>query len=553
MFPDRVNGVVNMKKDAFQNIIWIFAIAASSLFLLFSGQGCKPQETAQPGGETSTDSSQQQPDKSAQVVLKSALAGQWYPADKDSLNKEIDGLYSKTEPNSIDNVIALILPHAGYRYSGRTAAMALQTVKWDYKRIIIIGPSHYVSMEDTLSVPKVTHYQTPLGLVPVDTKFIDKLLQHPEFQEVPQTNEREHSVQIEIPLVQQKWKDAKIVPIVAGQCSLPTISNAASILNSLIDRDTLVIASSDFVHYGPNYDYVPFTKDVPEQLKKLDMGAYQYIEQKDSKGFLEYREKTGATICGSIPIAILLSMLDKSSQPHLIQYTTSGQVTGDFTNSVSYFGVAFSGQWPTVSPVAQETSESELTKEDKDRLLKFARQSIVYFLEKGNIMEVSETNLSERLKTSRAAFVTLNTIRKTGYAGPRKEIKELRGCIGDIFPRQPLYKSVITNAVNAAVNDPRFKTVRKEELKDITIEISALTPPRPVGSAEEIRIGIDGVVLRKDGYSAVFLPQVASEQGWTRDEMLEYLSQKAGLSADAWKEGARFLTFQAEVFGEDEK
>ena len=124
-------------------------------------------------------------------------------------------------------------------------------------------------------------------------------------------------------------------------------------------------------------------------------------------------------------------------------------------------------------------------------------------------------------------------------------------CIGDIFPRQPLYKSVIINAIRAAVNDKRFPRVTEAECNDIKIEISALTPPQPIASPGQIRIGVDGVVLNKNGQSAVFLPQVAPEQGWDVDQMLTRLSLKAGLPADAWKQGASFRVFQADVFGED--
>ena len=487
-----------------------------------------------------------------QAVFNSTLGGQWYPADSSTLKKDIDQLFQKTEVKPADNIIALILPHAGYQYSGRTAAMGLASLGKQYKRIIVIGPSHHVPMEDTLSVPQETVYQTPLGQVAIDTEFIGKLLKYPQFQVVQQANLPEHSTQIQVPLLQFSQKNFKLVLIVAGQCSPQTISKVASILNSLIDADTLVIASSDFTHYGPNYDYVPFKDNVQQQLKDLDMDSYKYIEKLDSAGFLEYRNKTGTTICGYIPIAILLSMLDKSSQAQLINYATSGQLTGDFTNSVSYFSVSFSGQWHKSAPVKQETNASGLTKEEKQLLLTLARKSIVYYLDKQQILEVPDSNISEQLKIPRAAFVTLNINIKSALTGPRKNT-QLRGCIGDIFPRQPLYKSVISNAINAAVNDPRFIPVSKGELKDITIEISALTPPKSVNSFKDIRIGIDGVVLEKGNFRAVFLPQVAPEQNWSREEMLENLSLKAGLPADGWKTDANFLTFQAEVFGETEK
>jgi AmmeMemoRadiSam system protein A len=236
-------------------------------------------------------------------------------------------------------------------------------------------------------------------------------------------------------------------------------------------------------------------------------------------------------------------MLDKSVEAKLIKYTTSGELTGDYTNSVSYLSVAFSGKWGKSSAIKSKANSCELSEEDKKQLLVLARKSLFYFLQKQQVPEVSELNItvSDAMKCRRAAFVTL------------KENSQLRGCIGDIFPRQPLYKSVIFNAINAGVNDSRFPPVTKAECNDITIEISALTPPTPITSPDEIRIGIDGVVLSKNGYGAVFLPQVAPEQGWDVNQMLTQLSLKAGLPADAWKEGADFLVFQADVFGEDEK
>ena len=491
------------------------------------------KETARPKEE--------EPAKLAKSVLRSTLAGSWYPASAETLSKQIEGFFEKAEVEPINNVIALILPHAGYQFSGQTAAFALKTTGKQYKRVVVIGPSHRVPMEEVLSVPRATHYETPLGQIPLDVEFVNKLLKYSMFQNVPQANEYEHSVQIEVPLLQYRQRDFKLVPIVAGDCSFETISKAGAILRSLVDEETLVVASSDFVHYGRNYGYVPFTENIPEQIRKLDMGVYEHIKALDCKGFLEYRRKTGATICGYIPIAILLSMLDKSAEAELIKYTTSGELTGDSTNSVSYLSVAFSGRWGNSSEIELEASVHELTKEDKKQLLVSARKSLVHFLQMRRIPEASDLNVtvSNAMKCQGAAFVTL------------KKDFQLRGCIGDIFPRQPLYKSVIFNAINAGVNDRRFYPVTEAECNDITIEISVLTPPEPVASPDEIRIGIDGVVLNKNGRSAVFLPQVAPEQGWDVNQMLTQLSLKAGLPADAWKEGANFLVFQADVFGEE--
>jgi AmmeMemoRadiSam system protein B/AmmeMemoRadiSam system protein A len=486
----------------------------------------------------------EEPAEMPKIVLRSSLAGTWYSADAETLAEQIEGFFQKAQVKPINNVIALILPHAGYQYSGQTAVCGLKTTNRKYERIIIIGPSHRIPMEEILSVPRVTHYETPLGQIPLDVKFINKLLKYSLFQNVPQAHKNEHSVQIELPLLQYSRKDFKLVPIVAGTCSLQTITKAGNILRSLVDEGTLVVVSSDFVHYGRSHLYVPFTENIPEQIKELDMGAYEYIAALDAKGFLEYKYKTGATICGYIPIAVLLSMLDEPVGAELINYTTSGELTGDFTNSVSYLSVAFSGSWqnnPEIKPQANNP-ELELTEDDKKQLLALARKTIVYALRTQRVPQASElgVSISDAMKCPRAAFVTL------------KKHSQLRGCIGDIFPQRPLYKSVIRNAINACVNDRRFLPVTEEECNDITIEISALTPPEPVASSNEIRFGIDGVVLSKDGHSAVFLPQVAPEQGWDVNQMLTQLSLKAQLPADAWKEGASFLVFQADVFGESE-
>jgi MEMO1 family protein len=346
---------------------------------------------------------------------------------------------------------------------------------------------------------------------------------------------------MQLPLLQYRFSDFNLVPVVVGQCSPATILKAAEIFKSIVDGNTLVVASSDFTHYGPNYDYVPFQRNIQEELKKLDMGAYDYIAKQDGDGFLRYCDKTGATICGKIPIAILLSMLPTGTKVELLKYATSGEQAGDFANSVSYFSIAFHGEWQKQTPPLSLKADSLLTQEDKQNLLLLARRTIEFYQQNKNVPTPDQLGISitGAMKVSRAVFVTL------------KKNSDLRGCIGEIFPSQPLYKSVILNAVNAANNDLRFLPVKRGELSEIKIEISALTIPHPIDSYNKIRLGTDGIVMEKDNSSAVFLPQVAPEQGWTLEETLTQLSLKAGLAADAWKKDATFLVFQAEVFGEE--
>ncbi len=465
----------------------------------------------------------------------------WHAEEPDKLRRQIDGFFKNADVQTSADIIALISPHAGYAYSGQTAAFGVKAAKSKYSRIIVIGPSHRVPMQDVLSVPRVTLYQTPLGEIPVDTAFVEKLLINPIFQDIPQAYKTEHSVFIQLPLLQYRFGDFKLVPIVAGHCSQQTVQKAADILKSLIDKDTLVIASSDFTHYGPNYDYVPFRENIPDEIKKLDMGSYDYIAKQDAAGFLKYCNETGVTICGQVPVAILLAILPADTTRTLLKYTTSGEITGDFTNSVSYFSIAFHGQWQKQTAAASAKIDTALTPQDHKNLLLLARKSIETYLQNKRLDSPEQFGISvtDPMKVPRAAFVTL------------KKNSDLRGCIGEIFPSQSLYKSVIVNAVNAAVNDWRFNPVSPDELPGLKIEISALTVPHTIDSYNQIRLGTDGIVLEKEGRKALFLPQVATEQNWTLAETLTQLSLKAGLPPDAWKQGATFQVFQAEVFGEE--
>ena len=480
--------------------------------------------------------------KASETIIKSEIAGSWYPADANQLKKQIEELFQKAEGKPIDNVIALILPHAGYQYSGPTATAAIKSINCKYKRVIVIGPSHQFPMEDFFAVPKAAAFQTPLGRIPIDTEFVDNLLKYEQFKNLPQVLQIEHSVQIELPLLQNRFGDFKLVPIVAGQCSLTTISKAANILKGLIDQDTLIIASSDFTHYGASYGYVPFKDNIPAKIKELDMGAYKYIEQPDYEAFIKYIQKTGATICGYIPISVLVAMLEKDSKVQLINYQTSGQLTNDYSTSVSYLGIAISGRWREGFKIASPSPVQGLSEKDKTNLLKLARNTILFYLKNKRVPLTAELKIeiTRPMEQIQAAFVTLN------------KNKELRGCIGEILPTQTLYKSVMANAINAAVNDYRFKPVALSECNDITIEISALTTPKSIASYKDIRIGTDGIILQKNGKSAVFLPQVAPEQKWGIEETLNNLSVKAGLAPQDWKQGASFFVFQAIVFGEKE-
>jgi hypothetical protein len=508
-------------------------------------------------------------------VRPAAVAGTWYPDDAQVLGKLVDELLVKASPRTHPKGVirALLAPHAGYQYSGATAAAGYQLLKGQNpSRVIVIGPSHHGDFHG-LSILEVTHYETPLGRLPLDLKAIAQLRKSSLVVADAQADEREHSIEIQLPLLQRVLTAGwKLVPILVGQMSAKDYAKAADLLRPLADDQTLIILSGDFTHYGPNYDYLPFPPDdddtIKLSLKQLDMGAYDKIVAHDAAGLLAYREMTGITACAFGPVMILLNMLPDNATPTLVKYYTSGELTANYNNSVSYLAVAITSEQPfaTVKAVKSKTtppdsvasevkpkstaSDSSSDKNQKkmknlsESQMKFlhqlARQAVEAAVVKGQDPEKVLTTLASRmpeeLQKPAGAFITL------------KELGELRGCIGHIFPKEPLYRAVVINAINAAQHDPRFYPVQAEELPEIELEVSVLTPPQPIASYHDFEIGKHGIILKKDGRAAVFLPEVAVEQNWNREQTLSQLAKKAGLPPDAWQTGAKFEVFTTQTY-----
>lgn len=486
------------------------------------------------------DGREDPPTREDRRVLESSLAGTWHPADAGELRAAIAQLLPRPAPAAASNICAALVPHAGYQFSGRVAAQVLARLDpRAYDRVVLLAPSHYLPLRNEVSVPDVTHFSTPLGEVAVDMEFTGRVRGLPGVVSDRRAHDREHAVQIQIPLLQTLFAERlRIVPIVVGQMTPGAALSFSHQLRKLLDARTLVLASSDFTHYGPNFEYVPFTEDVPRRIEELDRRVFERFAAGDLKGFWEVLEDTGATVCGRCAIGILMGMLPTGARPFEVAYDTSGRMLKEWENSVSYFGALVEGTWPAAAltpPVS-----AMLPEEARAQLLRLARATLENAV-RGSAMPTPEEAglaLTAPLRQTMGGFVTL-TIKG-----------QLRGCIGEIVPRRPIWEVVREQTVNAACNDPRFAAVTRHETKAIRIEISALTPPRQVASWRDIEVGRHGVVLNRHGRSAVFLPQVAPEQGWDRDTMLTHLAQKAGLPGDAWREGAQFSVFEAEVFHE---
>jgi len=477
-------------------------------------------------------------------VRPAAVAGSWYPGDREQLTAYVDDLL-KGEGHAGGGrgpVRAIISPHAGYRYSGAVAADGYRLVRGQaYKRVLLLGPSHHVRFHG-LSIAEVTHYETPLGRIPLDLDAIERLRKSSLVTADPTAHRREHSLEMQLPLLQRALQPGwQLVPVLVGQLEPEDYPVAAELLRPLLNDGTLVVVSSDFTHYGPRFHYRPFPldADTAARLEALDNGSLDTILDKDPQGFLDYQARTGTTICGYQPIALLLHLLPSDSHGELVTYATSGKLTGDYENSVSYLSIVFRGHEGDAA-WTQQHEIGELSAGDMHLLHKLASAAVETAArpkdeDARQHLEQLQQNIPPELEAPAAAFVTL-------FNSGR-----VRGCVGYTRPVMPLYEAVVSSGIEAA-HDGRFTPLQPEELKDLDVEISVLTRPESVASYQDFVLGEEGIIIEKNGRSAIFLPEVPVKYHWNRQQMLSQLAHKAGLPADAWKEGASFMTFRTQSF-----
>ncbi len=435
---------------------------------------------------------------------------------------------------------AIISPHAGFEYSGRCAARAFRRISpaQVIRRVILLGPSHRSAFSGAC-VADYSAFATPLGQVPVDTGICRALAAKKLFRSDRDIMRYEHSLENQLPFLQKALPGGgfKIVPIVLGSLAKKDFAVMAATIAPYIDDRTLVVVSSDLTHYGENFNYTPFRSDLRDNLTKLDQGFIATILKPDFDRFYAYHEKTGITACGFVPIGVLLRLVEKRNlRCDLADYYKSGDLNGDYSTSVSYASLVFSaGANAPKDPIGLSAAEQKL-------LLELARATLRSYLatRQAPPLDASRFSPYPRLGENLGVFVTL------------REKGELRGCIGSIVGVEPLYRGVAANAVHAAADDPRFPPLPPGELDRVEIEISVMTPLRPVPDYRSIRLGSDGVVIRDGDAQAVFLPQVANETGWNLDQFLGNLCLKAGLERDAYRRSRtmRFYVFQAQVFSE---
>ena len=482
---------------------------------------------------TNTNDSQHYDSPQYEPVIRPATqAGRFYDGNPDRLRREVDSLLSLHAQDAVlDHVAALIVPHAGYYYSGNVAATAYTTLnpQKPYKRIFLLGPSHHTWVNGASVNDEADYYSTPLGKVRVDKETVQALLDADTvFSFVPEAHDNEHCLEVQLPFLQQRLGDVPpIIPVIIGTNDFSKLKRIAKVLKPYFTDENLFIVSSDFSHYPSYADACKVDAITGKAIESGDV--YQFIETLESnarKGIA----RLSTSACGEFPIISLMCMLDSRYEVRHLLYQNSGDMDeSDPNRVVGYHAFAFLRN-------RQSTEDGfSLTEEDKQTLKGIALRSIQSALE-GKLSPDTIAPASRVLSEKCGAFVSLH---KHG---------RLRGCIGHFGEDVPLYQIVAVMARAAAFEDPRFDPVRSKELDDIDIEISVLTPMRRIHSLDEFQLHRHGIYIRKGTYSGTYLPQVADEVNWTKEEFVSHCSRdKAGLGWDGWRD-AELYVYEAIVF-----
>ena len=474
------------------------------------------------------------------TVRPATQAGRFYEGNPQRLSHEVDSFLAlHANDKQYENMAAIIVPHAGYYFSGNVAAAAYMSIPKDkpYKRIFLLGPSHHEWLDGASVNSEADYYETPLGQVKVDRETARKLVTTDSTDETdsssvfsyrPEAHDREHCLEVQLPFLQRRFEEVPpIVPIIISTNDFRKLKQMAEALKPYFTDDNLFVISSDFSHY-PSY----------ADACKVDAKTGKAVESGDVEAFIatidanarEGIRNLATSACGGFPIITLMLMLDKSYEVKHLLYQNSGDIDDhDQSRVVGYHAFAV---------LRGEEKAFSLSDEEKKILKDIAYQSIKDSLDGKSLSEANyQLSISNyQLKEKCGAFVSLH---KQG---------RLRGCIGHFGEDTPLHEIVAEMARAAAFEDPRFSPLRREELDDVDIEISVLTPMRRIQSLDEFELHKHGIYIRKGYRSGTFLPQVADEVNWTKEEFVGHCSQdKAGLGWNGWRD-AELYVYEAIVF-----
>ena len=423
-----------------------------------------------------------------------AVAGMFYPAAARELAWEVDNLLGHSAGGGFAPGFpkALIVPHAGYVYSGGVAAEAydrLQPARGIVRRVVLLGPCHRVPVRG-LALPDAAAFATPLGQIPIDREAVAALAGLPQVVVSAAVHAGEHALEVQLPFLQRVLGEFSLVPLAVGEA---TPEQVAEVIDQLWGgEETLIVISSDLSHYH-TYD----------QARAIDRGTAQAIL--DFSADIDHEQA-----CGATPVAgLLISARRHELKVELLDLRNSGDTAGGRGQVVGYASFAF---WE---------GESSFGAAHGRILLALARNSIEAALGMAAPKPLPDASW---LRTARASFVTL-----TQNGG-------LRGCIGSLEAERPLGEDVSHNARAAALSDPRFAPLAPEELAGTRIEVSLLSTPKLLAFADhadliaQLKPGEDGLILESGAARATFLPQV-----WENlpdpEQFVAELKRKAGLAS----------------------
>jgi AmmeMemoRadiSam system protein B/AmmeMemoRadiSam system protein A len=477
----------------------------------------------------------QEPMQSIKKDRQPAVAGSFYPSDAPELRKMVTGFIAAAKPDQTTGLVrAIVVPHAGYVFSGEVAASGYNQLNPDqtYKRVFILASSHRYSFGKA-SVYTSGDYITPLGRVPVDIEICNELIKNSKtFTDYPEAHVAEHSIEVQLPFLQMRLKAPfKIVPIILGT-QVPTVcEDIAAALKPYFTSDNLFVISADFSHYPAYADAV--------KVDDITAKAFCTNSPDDFLVALRNNEKLRipdlATSMCAWPSGLTLLYLTRETSTlsfNRIDYKNSGDIKqyGDRNGVVGYNAICIS---------EPKGSGFELTDADKKALIEIARGTMESYIRTRTVPKLNPDGYSNNLKTKAGAFVTL------------KIDGILRGCIGSFEPRVSLYQLIQEMAIASSTQDNRFEPVQVKELASIHIEISVLTPMRKIKDIKEIQLGKHGIYIKKGFQGGTFLPQVATETNWTLDEFLGHCARdKAGIGWTGWKDADIFV-YEALIFEED--
>ena len=443
---------------------------------------------------------------------ESVVSGSFYSENAKELSSQVKELLQNSPHKSEENINALIVPHAGYVYSASTAAKAYSSLHKKYKNIFIIGSSHHVNI-DGASIYSIGNYKTPLGEVHVNQSIVTQLMQNTElYSYYRDAHTKEHTLEVQLPFLQTLYSDdLQIVPIIIATQNLEIIKQISKSLEKYFTDDNLFIISTDLSHF-PSFN----------DANTVDMKTLNSIATNDTKTFIDNlveNENAGlkefhTSACGWSSILTLMYLTqDKNYNYELLEYINSGHTKyGDKSHVVGYGAMR----------IYKENSYFD--EKEKQQLLDIARLALNDAVKKNEKVSLDSTKIYPKLKDKNGAFVTLY---KSG---------NLRGCIGQFEPDQSLSEVIVDMSISSALHDSRFNKVSIEELEEITIEISVLTPRKKINSIDEIVIGKHGIYLQYGSKNGTYLPHVATQMNWNAKEFVEHCAlEKAGISKDDLK------------------